>query len=63
MLVTFKQLRILFGITFTPQHILRLQKAGLFPLRRKVGNQNFWVRGELENWIEQLKRPTAPTGS
>ena len=54
-LVTFKQLRSLFGIPFTPQHILRLQKAGRFPLRRKQGNCNFWLYAEVEEWVAKLE--------
>ena len=40
-LVTYRDLKA-FGIPYTPQHILRLQKQGLFPLRRKLGNFNFY---------------------
>ena len=60
MLVTFKELRKLFGIPFTRQHILRLQAVGRFPLRRKVGNLNFWTREEVEEWLRNLKRPNDP---
>ena len=62
MLVTFKELRILFGIPFTPQHVLRLQKAGKFPLRRKVGNLNLWLRADVEAWIAGLWTPGLPAG-
>ncbi len=61
MLVTFKELRRNFGIPFTPQHVLRLEKAGRFPPRRKVGNINFWTREEIETWIRKLGRPTDPS--
>ena len=59
-LVTYKELRLLFNIPFSRQHILRLQAAGKFPLHRKIGNQNFWTADEIREWIEQLRRP-APT--
>jgi prophage regulatory protein len=58
-LVTYKGLRDL-GIPFSPQHILRLQKAGKFPLRRKVGNFNFWLYDELIAWINGLWKPSMP---
>jgi hypothetical protein len=61
MLVTFKELRRIFGIPFTRQHVLRLEKLGRFPLRRKVGNVNFWTREEIEAWLRDLRRPTAPS--
>lgn len=59
MLITYKELRRRFGIVFSRQHIYRLQKAGKFPLRRKVGNLNMWTVEEIERWIEGLQRPTA----
>jgi predicted DNA-binding transcriptional regulator AlpA len=57
MLITYKQFYKLFGIPFSRQHILRLQKAGKFPLRRKVGNLNFWTYEEVKRWIDGLWRP------
>lgn len=59
-LVTYKELRLLFNIPFSRQHILRLQVAGKFPLRRKVGNVNFWVYDEVAAWIEKLQKPATP---
>lgn len=56
-LVTFPELKTLFGIPYTPQHILRLQKAGRFPLRRKLGNFNFWLWEEIEAWVRKLRTP------
>jgi hypothetical protein len=58
-LVTTKELRIIYGIPFTPQHLLRLQKMEppRFPLRRKVGNVNFYVDAEVEEWIAKLWKP------
>ena len=52
MLITYKELRRRFGIVFSRQHIYRLQRAGKFPLRRKVGNLNIWTVEEIEQWIE-----------
>jgi prophage regulatory protein len=59
MLVTFKELYRRFGIPFSRQHIYRLQRAGKFPLRRKVGNLNFWTVEEIEAWVAGLWRPAA----
>jgi prophage regulatory protein len=53
-LVTFKQLRLVYGIPFSPQHVGRLQRAGKFPLRRKIGKLNFWLADEIEAWIAAL---------
>lgn len=61
MLVTFKDLWLLFRIPYTRQHILRLQHAGKFPLRRKVGNLNFWTRDEVETWLQNLRKPNGPS--
>jgi prophage regulatory protein len=59
-LVTFDELKTRFGIPYTPQHILRLQKAGKFPLRRKLGNLNFWLYDEITAWIAGLWKPSMP---
>lgn len=53
-LVTFHELKSLYGIPYTPQHILRLQKAGRFPMRRKLGNFNFWMHEDIAHWIDTL---------
>ena len=50
-----------FGIPFTRQHILRLQKLGRFPLSRKVGNVNFWTVEEIRIWIESLPKRRPPS--
>ena len=49
-----------FGITFSRQHILRLQKLGRFPLSRKVGNVNFWTVEEILTWIKNLPKRQPP---
>ena len=56
-LATFKDLYIIWRIPFSRQHILRLQKAGKFPLRRKIGNLNFWTYEEVEAWVKGLWKP------
>jgi prophage regulatory protein len=53
-LVTYEELSSIYGIPYTPQHILRLQNAGKFPMRRKLGNFNFWLHEDIAAWIDQL---------
>lgn len=39
-------------VPYTPQHILRLEKRGLFPRRVQVGaNRVAWLLSEIEAWI------------
>ena len=39
-------------IPYTPQHILRLEKAGKFPKRLKLGARRVgWLLSEIEGWI------------
>ena len=60
-LVTYKDFWIIWRIPFSRQHILRLQTQYTpprFPLRRKVGNVNFWSREEVEEWVRTMWRPT-----
>ena len=39
-------------IPYTPQHILRLEKAGKFPKRLKLGARRVgWLLSEIESWI------------
>lgn len=39
-------------VPFTRQHILRLEKAGKFPLRFKIGARRVvWLLSEIEAWV------------
>ena len=39
-------------VPYTPQHILRLEKAGKFPRRVQVGpNRVAWLESEVEAWV------------
>lgn len=39
-------------VPYTPQHILRLEKRGLFPRRIQVGpNRVAWLLSEIEQWV------------
>lgn len=49
-LITRAELLII--VPYTPQHILRLEKRGLFPRRIQVGpNRVAWLLSEIEEWI------------
>ena len=44
-------------VPYSPQHIQRLEDAGLFPKRIKLGNggrnaKAFWVEQEVLDWIQ-----------
>ena len=44
-------------VPYSPQHIQRLEDAGLFPKRIKLGNggrnaKAFWVEQEIQDWIQ-----------
>ena len=53
-LVSKKELRTVCGIPYTPQHIARLEKAGRFPQRIKLGpNRVAWVLSEVEAWVRE----------
>jgi prophage regulatory protein len=42
------------GITFSGVHLLRLEKAGRFPLRLRLGAyRRAWLMTEIIEWIEQ----------
>lgn len=45
-----RQLREL--VVYSPQHIARLEKAGLFPKRVQLGpNRVGWVESEVLDWL------------
>lgn len=44
-------------VPYSPQHIQRLEDAGLFPKRIKLGHggrnaKAFWVEQEIQDWIQ-----------
>lgn len=51
-LLTFNQLETLKGISYTRQHIGRLEKANKFPERIKIGSRIFWYEHEVDEWIQ-----------
>ena len=41
-------------VLYSPQHIARLEKAGLFPKRVPLGpNRVGWVESEVLEWLDQ----------
>lgn len=62
-LVTKKELRSIYGVPYSVQHIARLERAGRFPKRIKLGQCRVaWLAEEVEAWIEErvANRNTAP---
>lgn len=63
-LCTFKELKEVFGIPYCRAHVDRLEKAGQFPLRVRLGQSRIvWVVIEIEEWIAdriRLHRQVAP---
>lgn len=58
-LVIYKDFWLIWRIPFSRQHVLRMQKETppRFPLRRKIGNVNFWSRDEIEEWVQKMRKP------
>ncbi|MBT52773.1 MAG: transcriptional regulator [Mameliella sp.] len=41
-------------VLYSPQHIARMEKAGLFPRRVQLGvNRVGWVEAEVLAWLEE----------
>ena len=41
-------------VLYSPQHIARLEKAGKFPKRIRLGpNRVGWLESEVLDWLEQ----------
>ncbi len=41
-------------VKYSPQHIARLEKAGQFPQRLRLGqNRVAWLLSEVEEWIDK----------
>ncbi len=41
-------------VQYSPQHIARLEKAGTFPKRIKLGrNRVAWLLSEIEDWMDE----------
>jgi prophage regulatory protein len=52
--VSKKELRTVCGIPYSPQHIARLEAAGKFPKRVRLGqNRVAWLLTEVEAWLDE----------
>lgn len=53
-LVSKKELKSIYGVPYSFAHIARLECAGNFPKRVKLGACRVaWVAEEVETWIEE----------
>lgn len=62
-LVTKKELRSIYGVPYSFQHIARLERAGQFPKRIKLGQCRVaWLSEEVAAWIDErvANRETTP---
>ncbi len=62
-LLSKKQLREM--VLYSPQHIARLEAAGQFPKRVRLGQGRVgWIDSEVEDWLrERIAQRDAHTGS
>ena len=48
-----RQRQVIERVGYSPMHLWRLEKAGKFPLRVRLGpNSVGWVEEEIDTWIE-----------
>ncbi len=53
-LVSKKELKSIFGVPYSFAHIARLEAAGEFPKRVKLGACRVaWLAEEVQNWIDE----------
>ena len=53
-LVSKKELKTVCGIPYSAQHIARLEHAGQFPKRIRLGtNRVAWLLTEVEAWVDE----------
>ena len=53
-LVSKKELKTVLGIPYSFQHVARLEKAGRFPKRIRLGqNRVAWLLSEVEAWVDE----------
>src|SRR6516225_6752652 len=64
-LVSKKDLRLVFGVPYSFAHIARLEAAGQFPKRLRLGACRVaWLAQEVQNWIDErvaLRNSTSPS--
>lgn len=53
-LVSKKELKTVFGVPYSFAHVARLEAAGQFPKRVKLGACRVaWVAEEVQDWIDE----------
>jgi prophage regulatory protein len=53
-LVSKKELKSLFGVPYSFQHIARLELAGHFPKRIQLGQCRVaWIANEVQAWVDE----------
>ena len=53
-LVSKKELKSVYGVPYSFQHIARLEVAGQFPQRVRLGACRVaWLAEEVQNWIDE----------
>ena len=53
-LVSKKELKSIYGVPYSFQHIARLERAGQFPKRIRLGQCRVaWLADEVAAWIEE----------
>ena len=56
----FEELKAEKGIPYTNQHLGRLERAGLFPRRIKIGlRRNGWFEDEIDDHLERAAQARA----
>jgi prophage regulatory protein len=42
------------GVSYSKQHLKRLEEAGAFPRRVPIGENRYaWIESEVDGWLEQ----------
>ena len=63
-LVSKKELKSVYGVPYSFAHIARLEIAGLFPKRVKLGACRVaWLSEEVQNWIDERVASRSTTSS
>ena len=53
-LVSKKELKSIYGVPYCPAHIARLEVAGQFPKRVRLGACRVaWLSDEVQGWIDE----------
>lgn len=50
--LSYKELKSLKGIPYSRQHLYRLEEAGAFPKRIRIGAKIGWYEHEIDEWLQ-----------